>query len=53
MVIELYNDIDARSKAVGDMDRKDRQNVLWDIAEEYKVNIYFLLQIFLPCRFFN
>ena len=42
MVTELYNDIDARSKAVGDMDRKDRQNVIWDIAEEYKVYLLFI-----------
>jgi hypothetical protein len=36
MVTELYNDMDARAKMVGDMDRKDRQNVIWDIAEEFK-----------------
>ena len=38
MVTQLYIDMDERAKKVADMDRKDRQNVVWDLAEEFKVN---------------
>ena len=37
MVTELYNDMDAKSKTVADMDRKTRRDVIWDLAEEFKV----------------
>lgn len=36
MVTELYNDMDAKSKTVADMDRKTRRDVIWDLAEEFK-----------------
>ena len=39
MVTELYNDMDARSKTVAELDRKARLNVIWDLAEEFKVNV--------------
>ena len=38
MVTQIYNDMDHRAKKVGDMDRKSRQSVIWDLAEEFKVN---------------
>ena len=48
MVTELYNDMDERAKKVADMDRKTRANVVWDLAEEFKVTlIYTLLMILL------
>jgi hypothetical protein len=36
MITELYNDMEAKAKMVGDMDRKTRANAIWDLAEEFK-----------------
>lgn len=36
MVTQIYTDMDDRAKKVADMDRKGRQNVIWDLAEEFK-----------------
>lgn len=37
MVKTTYADMDERAKKVGDMDRNSRLNVVWDLAEEFKV----------------
>ena len=50
MVTQIYTDMDDRAKKVADMDRKGRQNVIWDLAEEFKVNrtllFYGIMHIF-------
>ena len=37
MVQTIYTDMDERAKKVADMDRSARMNVVWDLAEEFKV----------------
>ena len=37
MVEQLYIDAFDRAKKVADMDRKERKNAIWDLAEEFKV----------------
>ena len=37
MVETIYTDMDERAKKVADMDRSARMNVVWDLAEEFKV----------------
>ena len=39
LITTLYTDMDERAKKVADMDRSSRLNVVWDLAEEFKVKI--------------
>ena len=56
MITQIYNDMDHRAKKVGDMDRKARLSVIWDLAEGLKVSstkkFYEKLHIFIELTFF-